>query len=89
METVTPQGGRAVFYEAVGQVWLKAGARRRSEKGEAGAVVVVETMKAEARADRRLEESLRLRFSGADWKVLVVDQTVKVGRMVLELERVR
>lgn len=89
VETVTAQGGRAVFHEAVGQIWLKAGARRRSEKGEAGAVVVVEAMKAEARADPRLEEGLRLRFSGADWKVLVVDQALKAGRMVLELERVR
>ena len=78
-----------MFHEAMGQVWLKAGARRRAEKGEAGAVVVVETVKAEARADPRLEEGLRLRFSGADWKVLVVDQTLKAGRMVLELERVR
>ena len=89
VETVTAQGGRAVFHEAMGQVWLKTGARRRAEKGEAGAVVVVETMKAEARADPRLEEGLRLRFWGADWKVLVVDQTLKAGRMVLELERVR
>ena len=89
METVTAQGGRAVFYEAMGQIWLKAGARRRAEKGEAGAVVVVETMKAEARADPRLEDGLCLRFSGADWKVLVVDRTLRAGRMVLELERVR
>lgn len=89
VETVTAQGGRAVFYEAMGQVWLKAGARRRAEKGEAGAVVVVETMKAEARADPRLEEGLCLRLSGADWKLVVLDQVSKAGRMVMELERVR
>lgn len=89
VETVTAQGGRAVFYEAMGQVWLKAGARRRRETGEAGSVIVVETLKAEVRADPRLEEGLRLRFSGADWKLVVLDQVSKAGRMVLELERVR
>ncbi len=89
VETVTAQGGRAVFYEAMGQVWLKAVVRRRRETGEAGAVVVVETLKAEVRADPRLEEGLCLRFSGADWKLVVLDQVSKAGWMVLELERVR
>jgi len=89
VETVTAQGGRAVFYEAMGQVWLKAVVRRPRETGEAGAVVVVETLKAEVRADPRLEEGLRLRFSGADWKLVVLDQVSKAGGMVLELERVR
>lgn len=88
-ETRTPQGGVAVFYEAVGSVWLKPGARRRTTKGEAEAAVVVETLKAEARADPRLEEGLQLRFSGAQWRLVAVDHGEVAGRVKLELERVR
>jgi len=89
VEAPTAQGGRSVFYEAMGQVWLKVGARRRREKGEAGAVVVMETMRALARSDPRLEEGLRVRFGGADWALVAVDVGDVAGRMVLELERVR
>ena len=89
VEASTAQGGRSVFYEAIGQVWLKVGARRRREKGEAGAVVVMETMRAQARSDPRLEEGLRVRFGGADWALVAVDVGDVAGRMVLELERVR
>ena len=88
-ETRTAQGGVAVFYEAVGSVWLKLGARRRTTKGEAEAAVVVETLRAEARADPRLEEGLRLRFSGAEWSLVMVDTSEAAGRVKLELERMR
>lgn len=89
VESRTAQGGVAVFYEAVGSVWMKLGARRRTTRGEAEAAVVVETLRAEARADPRLEEGLRLRFSGAEWLLVMVDASGAVGRVKLELERVR
>ena len=90
VETVTPQGGRAVFHEPVGAVWLKVGVRRRRERDEAGTLRIREEMKAEARTDPRLEEGLRLRFSGADWRLVGIDPVEGVaGRMSLALERVR
>lgn len=84
--SVTAQGGMAVFYEAVGSVWLMAGARRRKERDEAGVLRVVETMKAQVRPDPRLEEGQQLRFAGARWAVVAVDPS-GVARWTLELER--
>lgn len=88
-QTRTPQEGVAVFYEPLGSVWMKPGARRRTQKGEADTAVVVETLKAEVRRDPRLEEGLQLRFSGAHWLLVAVEGTGAAGWMKLELERVR
>lgn len=90
VETVTAQGGRAVFHEPMGAVWLKVGVRRRRERDEAGALRIREEMKAEVRVDPRLEEGSRLRFSGADWRLVGIDPVGGVaGRVSLVLERVR
>ena len=88
VEAETPYGGRAVSYEAVGSAWLKAGARRRQERGEGDQRHAVETMSAEARADPRLALGRVLRFGGADWAIVQVEPA-RPGRAKLALERVR
>jgi len=88
VETQTPQGGRAVFHEPVGSVWLKIGARRRRERDDAGVLRVSEVMKAEVRADPRLSEGLLVRFGGGVWTVTGLDPA-GAGYRVLEMERVR
>ncbi|MEG1452625.1 head-tail adaptor protein [Brevundimonas sp.] len=86
--TQTPQGGRVVFHEPVGSVWLKLGARRRREREDAGVLRVSEVLKAEVRADPRLEEGLLVQFGGSDWTVTGLDPA-GAGYRVLEMERVR
>jgi hypothetical protein len=88
VETETPYGGRAVSHEPVGSAWLRCGARRRSERGEADQRRVVEIMAAEARADPRLAVGRMLRFGGADWDLVSVEP-VRPGRAKLGLERRR
>lgn len=90
VSSVTAQGGRTVFHEPVGSVWLKAGARRRRERDEGGVSRVREEMRAVVRADPRLEEGMRLRFSGADWGLVGIDPVEgREGRLALTLERLR
>lgn len=88
VEAETPYGGRSVSFEAVGSAWLKCGARRRTERGEGDQRRAVETMGAEARADARLAVGRVLRFGGADWRIVLVED-VRPGRAKLDLERVR
>ena len=88
MEAETPYGGRSVSFEAVGSAWLKCGARRRTERGEGDQRRAVETMGAEARADARLMIGRVLRFGGADWRIVVIEDA-RPGRATLDLERVR
>ncbi|MET3835912.1 hypothetical protein ABIB58_001253 [Brevundimonas sp. UYEF29] len=88
VEAETPYGGRSVSFEAAGSAWLKCGARRRLERGEGDQRRAVETMGAEARADARLMIGRVLRFGGADWRIVSVED-VRPGRAKLDLERVR
>ena len=88
VEAETPYGGRSVSFEAAGSAWLKCGARRRLERGEGDQRRAVETMGAEARADARLAVGRVLRFGGADWRIVLVED-VRPGRAKLNLERVR
>ena len=88
VEAETPYGGRSVTFEAVGSAWLRCGARRRSERGEGDQRRGVETLDAEARADGRLMVGRLLRFGGADWAVVSV-QDLRPGRVKLGLERRR
>lgn len=88
VEAETPYGGRSVSFEAAGSAWLKCGARRRTERGEGDLRRAVETMGAEARADARLTVGRVLRFGGADWRIVSVED-VRPGRAKLDLERVR
>lgn len=88
VEAETPYGGRSVSFEAVGSAWLKRGARRRTERGEGDQRRAVETMGAEARADARLTVGRVLRFGGADWRIVSVEDAGP-GRAKLDLERVR
>lgn len=88
VEAETPYGGRSVSFEAAGSAWLKCGARRRTERGEGDLRRAVETMGAEARADVRLTVGRVLRFGGADWRIVSVED-VRPGRAKLDLERVR
>jgi len=88
VEAETPYGGRSVTFEAVGSAWLKCGARRRTERGEGDQRRAVETMGAEARADARLMIGRVLRFGGADWRIVVIEDA-RPGRATLDLERVR
>jgi len=88
VEAETPYGGRSVSFEAVGSAWLKCGARRRLERGEGDQRRAVETMGAEARADARLVISRVLRFGGADWRIVAMEDA-RPGRAKLDLERVR
>ncbi len=88
MEAETPYGGRSVSFEAAGSAWLKCGARRRTERGEGDQRRAVETMGAEARADARLMIGRVLRFGGAEWRIVSVEDA-RPGRAKLVLERVR
>lgn len=88
VEAETPYGGRSVSFEATGSAWLKCGARRRTERSEGDQRRAVETMGAEARADARLSAGRVLRFGGADWRIVSVED-VRPGRAKLDLERVR
>lgn len=88
VEAETPYGGRSVSFEAAGSAWLKCGARRRTERGEGDLRRAVETMGAEARADVRLTVGRVLRFGGADWRIVSVEDA-RPGRAKLDLERVR
>lgn len=88
VEAETPYGGRSVTFEAVESAWLKCGARRRLERGEGDQRRAVETMGAEARADARLMIGRVLRFGGADWRIVSVEDA-RPGRAKLVLERVR
>ncbi|ANC55226.1 phage head-tail adapter protein [Brevundimonas sp. GW460-12-10-14-LB2] len=88
VEAETPYGGRSVSFEAAGSAWLKCGARRRLERGEGDQRRAVETMGAEARADARLMSGRVLRFGGADWRIVSVEDA-RPGRAKLDLERVR
>lgn len=88
VEAETPYGGRSVTFEAAGSAWLRCGARRRSERGEGDQRRAVETLEAEARADGRLTVGRVLRFGGADWAVVSV-QDLRPGRVKLGLERRR
>jgi len=87
LESETPSGGRAVFWEPLGSAWLKLGRRRRRERSEAGGVRAIETVTAETRSDARLEAGRMLRFGGGDWRI-VTGETVG-GRAILGLERMR
>ena len=88
VEAETPYGGRSVSFEAAGSAWLKCGARRRTERGEGDQRQAVETMGAEARADARLMIGRVLRFGGAEWRIVSVEDA-RPGRAKLVLERVR
>ena len=88
VEAETPYGGRSVTFEAVGSAWLKCGARKRVERGEGDQRRAVETMGAETRADPRLAVGRVLRFGGADWRIVSVEDA-RPGRAKLDLERVR
>ncbi|WP_428156385.1 phage head-tail adapter protein [Brevundimonas sp.] len=88
VEAETPYGGRSVSFEAVGSAWLKCGARRRIERGEGDQRRAVETMGAEARADPRLAVGRVLRFGGADWRIVGMEEA-RPARAKLDLERVR
>lgn len=88
VESETPAGGRAVSFEALGTVWLALGARRRRERTEAGTARVVEAATAQARADARLSPGRVLRFGGADWRIVAVEEP-RPGRAQLSLERTR
>lgn len=88
VEAETPYGGRSVTFEAVGSAWLKCGARRRTERGEGDQRRAVETMGVEARADARLSIGRVLRFGGADWRIISVEDA-RPGRAKLDLERAR
>jgi hypothetical protein len=88
VEAQTPYGGRSVTFEAVGSAWLKCGTRRRIERGEGDQRRAVETLDAEARADERLTVGRVLRFGGADWDMVSVED-VRPGRVKLGLERRR
>ncbi|SPU51912.1 Uncharacterised protein [Brevundimonas vesicularis] len=88
VEAETPYGGRSVSFEAAGSAWLKCGARRRLERGEGDQRRAVETMGAEARADARLTVGRVLRFGGADWRIVSVEDA-RPGRAKLDLERLR
>lgn len=88
VEAETPYGGRSVTFEAVGSAWLKCGARRRTERGEGDQRRAVEAMGAEARADPRLMIGRVLRFGGADWRIVAI-QDGRPGRVGLDLERMR
>lgn len=88
VEAETPYGGRSVTFEPVGSAWLKCGARRRQERGSGDERQAVETMTAEARAEPRLEVGRLLRFGGADWTIVTVEDA-RPGRAKLALERVR
>ncbi|MFA4900643.1 MAG: phage head-tail adapter protein [Brevundimonas sp.] len=88
VEAETPYGGRSVSFEAAGFAWLKCGARRRTERGEGDQRRAVETMGAEARADARLMIGRVLRFGGAEWRIVSVEDA-RAGRAKLVLERVR
>ena len=88
VEAETPYGGRSVSFEAAGSAWLKCGARRRTERGEGDQRQAVETMVAEARADARLMIGRVLRFGGAEWRIVSVEDA-RPGRAKLVLERVR
>ena len=88
VEAETPYGGRSVSFEAVGSAWLKCGARRRLERGEGDQRRAVETMGAEARVDARLMIGRVLRFGGADWRIVAMEEA-RPGRAKLNLERVR
>lgn len=88
VEAETPYGGRSVAFEPVGSAWLKCGARRRQERGAGDERHAVETMTAEARADARLAVGLVLRFGGADWAIMAVEDA-RPGRTKLGLERTR
>lgn len=87
VEAETPYGGRAVSYEALGQAWLRLGARRRREVRDAGGPRAVEVVTAETRSDGRLVEGRVLRFGGADWRVTAAEHVG--GRAILSLERMR
>ena len=88
VEAETPYGGRSVTFEAVGSAWLRCGARRRNERGEGDQRRAVEILEAEARADGRLTVGRVLRFGGANWAVVSV-QDLRPGRVKLGLERSR
>lgn len=88
VEAETPYGGRSVSFEAAGSAWLKCGARRRQERGSGDERHAVETMTAEARADARLAVGRVLRFGGADWTIVTVEDA-RPGRAKLGLERTR
>lgn len=88
VEVDTPYGGRSVTFEALGSVWLRAGTRRRVERGEGDQRRAVETMRAETRADPRVAVGRVLRFGGADWTIRLVAEP-RPGRVELELERTR
>lgn len=88
VEAETPYGGRSVTFEAVSSAWLRCGARRRTERGEGDQRRTVETLEAEARADGRLTVGRVLRFGGADWAVVSV-QDLRPGRVKVGLERRR
>jgi hypothetical protein len=88
VEAETPYGGRSVTFETVGSTWLKCGARRRGERGDGDQRRVTESLTAEARNDPRLAVGRVLRFGGADWTVLTVED-LRPGRTKLGLERTR
>ena len=90
VKTQTPYGGRVVSYNALGMVWLTAGAVRRRDRSEDVGTRSVEAMTAEARVDPRLVEGRVLRFGGGDWAVIGVQAVDdRPGRVELVLERGR
>ncbi len=88
VEAQTPYGGRSVTFEAVGSVWLRAGTRRRVERGEGDQRRSTEMMRAGTRADPRLAVGRVLRFGGGDWTIQLIAEP-QPGRVELELERTR
>ena len=88
VEAETPAGGRSVSYERLGEVWLAPGPVRR--RTMAAPPVLVATMTAETRDDGRLVAGRILRFSGADWRIVLAEPDPETpGRLRLSLERSR
>ncbi|WP_421729743.1 phage head completion protein [Brevundimonas sp.] len=87
VESQTAQGGQVISYLGHGWVWLDLGPRRRREKTEAGVARSVDTMTAAARVDPRVAEGRILRFGGADWTVVAIEDAARSGRCDLMLER--
>ncbi|MFW2342314.1 phage head-tail adapter protein [Brevundimonas sp.] len=81
----TPYGGQARTYELLGQIWLnpgKVGARRRS--GPDGQKRI-ETRRATAGPDPRLNSGRVLAVEGVRWRILAV--SAGPAETELELER--
>lgn len=88
-EAETALGGRERSLEPLGRLWIAVRRTHRSVRSEGGGPPVGRLRSvAESGLDDRVAEGIRVRFEGADWRLVhALRNAPRMGRMTLTLER--